>query len=205
MGQRLHHDVLEARRIHRIDLAGFAILPEQDLRHRLGTVAEGSKSHRRHVEDAAHRIDVDAAIASAARDLLWREIAELAFDLACLGALVQLMASLCDAEVADLHLTLHRDENVRWRDVAVNDAQRLAILIESFVRCMQPGAGVGANANGNGDVERCEVVAVTEHTAQAVTRNPLHGHEHRAVVPIESRRFGTRSGARSRRRWSPHR
>src|SRR5690606_25923860 len=99
--QRLHDDGFQVRRKIWVELVRALVLAHQDLAHGLGPRSEGPQAERRHVQHAAESVDIDAAIGLLAGDLFGREITELALHLASPRALVQLIARLGHAEIAD--------------------------------------------------------------------------------------------------------
>src|SRR5690606_18196988 len=95
---------------------------------------EGTEAEGRDVEHAAHRVDVRAPIHAPTEDLLRRDVREFAFDLAGARPRMELVARLGDAEIAHLHVAVDRDEDVRWRDVAMHDPERLPVGTDGLVR-----------------------------------------------------------------------
>ena len=115
---------------------------------RLGVVGAAKQRPQRQelVQHDAEREYVDAPIDALAANLLGREIGELALDRA--GArLVQLRRRLGDTEVEHLRRPVAAQEQVVRRDVAVHDAERLALVVDGDVRVMQPARGVGDDAH----------------------------------------------------------
>ena len=110
-----------------------------DLAHRLEVGARGEQRRRGHElpRDDAHREHVGDRADRHAERGLGRHVAELALDLSALG--VELPARrLRDAEVDHLEVTGVRDDHVRRRDVAVDDVEPRAVLVDA--RCARSRA-----------------------------------------------------------------
>ena len=123
--ERLRDDRVEARRIRPLRARRIAAAGD-DLDEHLDAVAH---AHARAREELPHhradREHVRAAVAFA-RELLRREVAELALDGALLGVL-EAIGRLRDAEVGDAHGAVDADENVLRGHVAVDDLERDAV------------------------------------------------------------------------------
>ena len=92
--------------------------------------------------------DVDALVDVVARGLLGRHVRELALEGAALGvALLHRVAAqgLGDAEVEQLDRALVRQHHVRRRDVAVDHAQRLAVVAGQVVCVRERAAHLAAD------------------------------------------------------------
>jgi hypothetical protein len=88
------------------------------------------------VQHAAEGKDVSATIDVSTGDLLRRHVCELAFDLTGLGGRVDLPPCFGDPEVRQPHLPRRRNQDVLRRDIAMNDVQRMPIIVEQFMRRM---------------------------------------------------------------------
>ena len=84
-------------------------------------------------------------------ELLGRQVRRLALHHAADARDVQAALRLGDAEVDDLHEAAGRHEDVRRRDVAVDEVQRPALRVAQLVRVVQPVEDV------RGDAQRVEV------------------------------------------------
>ncbi len=134
--------------------------------------------------------DVDAVIdAARARqrrlDLLRRHVAQLALDL---GTLRQLQPVSCagDAEVDDLDLACHRDQDVLGADVAMDDARELTRPIALGV------GGLQALQHLDGEVTRHQRIGPlaafaqpTQQSRQGMAVDVLHDDEVAAPVLVE--------------------
>ena len=102
------------------------------------------------VEHRAEREDVAAEVERLALHLLGRHVRDLALDDADLGAPL-LGHRLGDAEVEDLADAVEADDDVRRRDVAVHEAERLVAPVGGAVRVLEPLGDVGRDAHGDGE------------------------------------------------------
>ena len=100
-----------------------------------------------------HAKDVGPAIDDVAARLLRRHIGDFALQ----------DSDLCrrfsgrrfgDAEVDDLHFAVVSDEDVVRADVAMNDAERRAVVIRELVRVVQPRERVGHDLGRDVRVEQ---------------------------------------------------
>jgi hypothetical protein len=73
--------------------------------------------------------------------LLGRHIGRFAFERAGLRDFGRARGGLCDAEVGDFDAAVVADEDVRGRDVAVDNAEWFAIGTELLVRVVERGCG----------------------------------------------------------------
>ena len=102
------------------------------------------------LEDAnAQREDVEPMIGLARRALLGRHVGELALDDTGLG-LVRTVVGLRDSEVEQLHGAGVGDHDVVRRHVAVDDVERLSVLVVGDVRVVQRPRHVDADAERDG-------------------------------------------------------
>ncbi len=108
---------------------------------------EGRLARRELVEDRAEREHVAARVELFASALLGRHVGELALERALLR-LRALVRPLRDAEVRNLDGAVVRHEDVRRRDVAVDDVERLAAGAALFVRVVQAGRRRGDDPDG---------------------------------------------------------
>ena len=90
---------------------------------------------------------------------------------------------LGDAEVQDLHAAGVADEDVRRADVAVHQAQGLAVEPDGVVGVGQPLADVVHDVERGGQLQR--VAQPVEHRVEAATVNVLHRDEVAPVVLAE--------------------
>jgi hypothetical protein len=136
--------------------------------------AEAAMLRRDLVEDDAEREHVAAAIDLAAAALLRCHVRELALDDAG-HRLDRARGRLRDAEVEQLHGAVEADHDVRWRDVAVDDAERHAVAVASLVRVIE--AGRRARDDGERELERDPrplTAALREQRAQVLPVHVLH-------------------------------
>ena len=113
----------------------------------IGVHAEEALVGRELPEHDAEREDVGRAIDLGAAHLLGRHVRELALERAR-ARRREPVGDLGDAEVDDLRVAVVGDEEVVRRDVAVDEAEELAVLAAQLVRRVQALGRVGADARG---------------------------------------------------------
>ena len=124
--------------------------------------------------------DVGARVDRLAARLLGRHVRELALEQARLrlrGA--ERARRLGDAEVDQLDRAVVGDEHVLRRDVAVHEAERLAVGADARVRVVQPGQRVGDDAAGEPE-RRARLPLLgrfANERAQVLAVDELHGDE----------------------------
>ena len=102
--------------------------------HRELAAARKQRSpHEELRRDDAGREQVGAPIDLAARDLLRREVAELAVGARSGVRLERVDVGARDAEVGDLHVAVNRDQHVRGTDVPMDDPERAPVAIGCVV------------------------------------------------------------------------
>jgi len=171
--ERLRDDRVEARRVWALRARRIAATGD-DLDEHLDAV---TRAHARAREELPHhradREHVGAAIA-VARELLRREVAELALDRALLGVL-EAIGRLRDAEVGDADRAVDADEHVLRGHVAVDDLERDAVGRLRLVRGVEAREHVARD--GRHDVER-ELRVRTRRGAEDLREidalDPLH-------------------------------
>ena len=97
---------------------------------------------------------VGARVERLAARVLGAHVAGLALERLASALLSHEIVRARDAEVAELHLALERDEDVRRRHVAVHDAERRAVLVEAAVRVVEALEDVGDDAERELDGQR---------------------------------------------------
>ena len=138
-----------------------------DLAHRLEVSARGEQGRRGHQlpRDDAHREHVGDRAELHAERRLGRHVAELAFDLPALGVELATVR-LRDAEVDHLHVAGMRDDDVRRRDVAVDDPQRHTLLVEARVCVLERVAHLADERQHDRERDRfVRAVRVPQHLA----------------------------------------
>ncbi len=150
--------------------------------HRLGRgPVERALAGGELVEQRAHGEEIHAVIERLGRELLGREVEELALDDAGLRP-AHPRRRLGDAEVDQLHVAAEADHHVLRADVAVDDAQRLARRVLRHVGVEQPLAQ--ARDEPRGDARRHHLallLLLLQQAAEIDTVHPLHRDEGRAV------------------------
>ncbi len=143
----------------------------QRIGHRVEPAAGGHLPQR-----DAQRVDVGAPVNRLEPGLLGREVARVAAQLHAL-ALVEVDSGGGDAEVEDAGGAVDADEDVVRRQVAVEDAERLAVLVAQLVGVVQAGGHVERHRHGHldrdGHAERRRLI---EHVCQGAAVDVLHGH-----------------------------
>ena len=109
--------------------------------------------HRRHLpERRSERVDVDPAIDGLAVRLLRREVRDLPLHDA-VDALREPDARPRKTEVDELHLAPVGEKDVRRVDVAVDDAEGHAGLVDELVCRVEPFGDAGADPGRDAEVE----------------------------------------------------
>ena len=151
----------------------------------LAAAGEERPPHDHLGEHDAEGEDVAPPVELAPHDLLGRHVPELAFELARLGAPLDLLRA-DDAEVGQLHRARAIDEHVARRDVAVHQVERLALLVLGGVRMLERASHgedhLHAHVEGNGLVLRCR--GANEPRAGGAV-DVLHRHVHLVVLLAE--------------------
>ena len=136
--ERLHDDRFELGRVPGTHGRGRRDLELQDAAGglRVGHVLEEAQAEGRFPQDDAEREDVDAAIQRSVSNLLRRHVRDGAHEHAgpCLREGVHRSR---DPEVGDANDPVVADHDVLRRDVAVDDAPRLAVGVDELVRRVQ--------------------------------------------------------------------
>ena len=136
--QRVAHDAIQRRR----QIAAELVEP---IGARVAHHQQHVEIRRRRVEPPAHqhlgqhdadREQIAAPVEHAAGHLLGRHVAVLALERAGLGLRLALLR-VRDAEVAQLHVAALGNEDVRRRDVAVDDLHRAPFHVARVVRVVQ--------------------------------------------------------------------
>ena len=133
--------------------------------------------HREHVAlDRAHAPLVDA---------LGREVRELALDLVGARRLDAILG-LGDAEVGEQTLAVATQQNVVGRHVAVNDVQRLAVVVLQIVRGLQARQRVEHDAHRHANVDRAtDGRQLAPQLGQGRPLDVIHDDERHAAVEPE--------------------
>ena len=182
--EALHHDGVEPGRevgddrARRLDLLVDDRVDER--RHVVGL--EEALARERLPEDDRRRVDVRATIDGALRELLRGHVRDLALDL--VGAsLLDAVRGLRDAEVEQARHAVRADVHVLWRHVAMDEAERLALLALRVVRGVQALERAGHDAD---HVARRDVLAALARFAneprERLACDVLHDEEQLAVV-----------------------
>ena len=100
------------------------------------------------MEYASEREEIGARVYRIRSRLLGRHVRRRSFDHADAGRLHP-RAGSSDAEVAELHVAVPREKNVPRRHVAVNDRQRLALVIAFLVRVLERARHFLHDVNGH--------------------------------------------------------
>ncbi len=182
--ERLQHDLVEGGRDVGAMRARRRHVRLDDGRHReeLVVALEQAAAGDQLEQHDAEREHVGAAIDRAADALLGRHVRRLADEHAGLG-LRAAHRGAGDAEVHDLHVAVVAEEDVRRRDIAVHDAERLAVGADRFVRVVER-AGDGTDDRDH-VLERHVLAALeqaAEHAAEVLAVDVLHGEVRLAIV-----------------------
>ena len=178
--QRLHGDVIQLARDHRVDGGRRQDGRRQQLPHLGDVVArlEQPPAGEHLVEHDSQREDVGARVEGADEDLFGRQVADLALDEALLGLFLRELRCARDAEVQDLHRAGERQHDVRGRDVLVDDLQRLAVVAAQRVGVVEPHADLLGDVGR--DVVRDGALVLAQggqQLAQGDALHALHGDE----------------------------
>ncbi len=136
-------------------------------------------------QDDACREKITSSVELASDHLLWRHVAELAFELTGVGAPLDL-GGAGDAEVGELHRARAIDEDVAGGDVAVHEAQRLAVVVARRVGVLERAQHRQRDVEA--DVEQDVVAPGGRRADQAGPRRAvdvLHRHVEFAVLLSE--------------------
>jgi hypothetical protein len=149
-GEGAAEDVLQARAELRDGLLGDLRVRVTDGLDELvvAAVVEDLPTSEDLGEDEAEPVEIGAAVEllGAAR-LLRAQVGELALEHVGLRLLPVLQAGEGDPEVEDLHVAGGAQHDVVGRDVAMNDAERLAVLVAEAVRVVQRVRELGADVD----------------------------------------------------------
>ena len=137
-------------------------------------------SHQHFPEHHTKRPDVGTSIERLPKELLRRHVGELAFDLARLG-LLKSIACLRDTEVEHLGDAVVEHEEVLRRDVAMDDAERFAVVIAKLMRRVKTAAGLGHDATGELPRKPSALACTTNDGRDRLAMQVLH-HEVASVV-----------------------
>ena len=200
----LHHACLEREvQLERRPVATFGLVRERALDHRadgrrhvgrqwggeraarqlvqrrdLVRSVVGGNTREELVENGAERPDVGAMIDVASEGLLRRHVADLALELARARLLRDAVACLRDAEIDEHRRARVRDEDVLWRDVAMDDAQQRAIALPEDVRRVEARSGVGADTERDARGDALLLLLCGAHyLGERVAVDPLHDDE----------------------------
>jgi hypothetical protein len=158
-----------------------------DALHRLEVIVafERATQRRQLVKADAEREDVAAAIDRLALALLGRHVAVLAFDRSA-DSLRRALFSLRDTEVEHFDAAVVADHDVRGRDIAMHDVERLAGLAATLVRVMQTRSRAADDHHRELEWNRpAAAQRRLENRARVLAVDVLHRHEVRAVRLID--------------------
>ncbi len=183
LGECAHHQIVDAARQRWIDGGGRRRIEAHDRGERLvvGAALERADVRDHLVEDDAEREQIAALIELVRLTLLGRQVRDLAHDRPGLGLRVA-VARFRDAEVEDLHGAVEADHQVRRRDVAMDDVERLAVDADAFVRVRESGAR--ARRDGERDMQRHALAQSTrsrQHVENVFAVDELHRVEERVT------------------------
>ena len=177
--ERAEHDRVELRRARLVERRRRHDVAALDLEQGLVLVLAREQRPRRQqlVRDHADGEQVGARVELLARDRLGRHVRELSLHAAGLRAKLRRLR-LRDTEVDDLDVARARDEHVRRRDVAVDELERLPVLVALVVRVIERIAELEQNADGDVDRRRSRDLArVTEDATDIASVDVLHRDE----------------------------
>ena len=122
-------------------------------------------------EDRADAEEIASAIERVAHRLLGRHVRGLAFHLAGLGDVLRL--DLRDAEVEQPHVPVVAEHHVLRRHVAMNELQRLPVVVGKLVRGVQPATDLGEHVRDErGPRHSSRRLSVRAHGARARAAGP---------------------------------
>ena len=182
--ERLEHDRLERRRVLGVDRGRRRRILVADLARDDEVVvpAKQPPTQGQLPQDRAQREHVAAAVERLAAALLRRHVRDLALEGAVPGVGLQ-RGHAGDAEVDQLHAAVVADEDVRGRDVAVDDAERVAVAVLLVMGVVQPGGGADDDLqNVLGRQPPTLRLDRTDDLAQVLADDVLHREEEGAVV-----------------------
>lgn len=122
-------------------------------------------------------VDVGPLIDLTAADLFWGEVSEGALQLPCLGSR-QPAARLGHSEVTELHVSSSTDQDVPWREIAVDDLEGLPLGVSGVVHV---GEGTSHLGHDEGRGVRWKRAARVEQDREVATVDPLHGEVGRVI------------------------
>ena len=148
----------------------------------VGVAVEQALAREQLPQDDAHREHVGASVDLEPARGLGGQVAELALHHAGIGRL-DLAVGLGQAEVHELHLAVLRQQDVRRRDVAVDDAERLVGLgVLELVGVLQRLAALDHHVDDRGGVEALALAALAlDQPLQVAPVHELHHEEVRVV------------------------
>ena len=147
-------------------------------------LSPANRSERQHlVQHDAEREDVDARVDRTAAQRLGRQVRRLALDRAVLGVAPR-GAVARDAEVEQLERARRRQHDVRRRDVAMDDAQRLAVAALQAVDVVERAADLVREVRR--DRDRHELPAERSALHRAISDGPSTYSSTRNSVPSAS-------------------
>ncbi len=182
--QRGHHH-LGQRQVHRPAHRGggadFPFLHRAE-HGQVAVAVEEAGAGEQLPEGDAESEEVGPGVHRLASGLLGSHVRELALEHARGAGAV---AGLGDAKVGQLHRPLVGDEDVVWRDVAVDEAERLAVLGEP-VRVGEPPGDLEADLRGEHGRERAlEEPRPPVQLGQRLPPHVLHGEVVAVLVAVE--------------------
>jgi hypothetical protein len=184
VGQRAHDDLLEVLRVVGLEGRGLRRRVAGDVLDEVHAllVGEEALAEAQLPEDDPEREDVRAAIERLTSALLRRHVGDLPLQRAH-GVDLRLRGRLGDPEVDDLDGAVVADDDVRRRDVAVDDVERPAVGGLLLVRVVEAGGGVDDDVDqvlerepGPGLVRRAD------QPPEVLPPDVLHGEEVGPVV-----------------------
>jgi hypothetical protein len=136
-------------------------------------------------QDDAQREDVALGIDRIANHLLGRHVAELSADVSGIGALYG-GAATSDAEVGELDVALPVQEQVRRAHVAMNEMERLAVVVAQAVRIGERVRRFERDLQPRREGHRFVMARHRpKQTADGRSFHELHRHEERSAVLAE--------------------
>ena len=143
------------------------------------------RASRERLEEAnPQREDVEPMVGLTRCALLGRHVGELALDHSGLG-LVRTVVRLGDSEIEQLHRTGVSNHDVVRRHIAVNDVERLTVLVVRDVRVVERARHIDTDANRDWKPHSAGLARLPNHPAQRHSVDPLHHDEVRPFVRAE--------------------
>jgi hypothetical protein len=173
---RLLDDRLERRRVVGIELGRPGDVARHHRPDDRGVVVADERAPLRGqlVQQHAERVDVDAAIERLGAALLGRHVRELALGDAGRGRVLALRR-LGDPEVDQLDRAGVGDDDVRRTDVAVDQAERLAVVADQLVGEVAAGGGADDDRQRVGQRQLAALLGqLAEQRAAVVAVQVLH-------------------------------